>query len=124
MNSSDIHIAVKTQYLPEQSTPAQCQFAFAYQITIANLGTVPAQLIARHWIIVDAHDKTQEVRGIGVVGEQPRIEPGQSYRYTSGVMLGTEHGTMTGSYRMLDNTGSEFDAVIPLFALAVPGTIH
>ena len=124
MSSSDIHIAVRTQYLPEQSKPAQRQFAFAYEITIANLGTTSAQLIARHWVIVDAHDRTQEVRGVGVVGEQPRIEPGQAYRYTSGVVLGTEHGTMTGSYRMLDSTGAEFDAVIPLFVLAVPGTMH
>ena len=124
MNSSDIHIAVKTQYLPEQSKPAQRQFAFAYQITIANLGPESAQLMARHWVIADAHDKTQEVRGIGVVGEQPCIEPGQSYRYTSGVMLGTEHGTMTGSYQMQDSAGAEFDAIIPLFVLAVPGTMH
>ncbi|MBI2784198.1 MAG: Co2+/Mg2+ efflux protein ApaG [Porticoccaceae bacterium] len=124
MSSSDIHIAVRTRYLPEQSKPAERQFAFAYEITIANVGTEPAQLLARHWIIVDAHDKTKEVRGAGVVGEQPRIEPGQAYRYTSGVVLGTEHGTMTGSYRMLDSTGAEFDAVIPLFVLAVPGTMH
>jgi ApaG protein len=124
MNPSDIHITVRTQYLPEQSKPAQRQFAFAYEITIANLGTTAAQLISRHWVIVDAYDKTQEVRGVGVVGEQPRIEPGQSYRYTSGVVLGTEHGTMTGSYRMQDSAGAEFDAAIPLFALAVPGTIH
>ncbi|MBK6960560.1 MAG: Co2+/Mg2+ efflux protein ApaG [Gammaproteobacteria bacterium] len=124
MNSSDIHIAVRTRYLPEQSKPAVRQFAFAYEITIANVGTEPAQLIARHWIIVDAHDKTQEVRGAGVVGEQPWIEPGQSFRYTSGVVLSTEHGTMTGSYRLRDSTGVELDAVIPLFVLAVPGTMH
>jgi len=124
MNSSDIHIAVQTRYLPEQSKPAVRQFAFAYEITIANVGTEPAQLIARHWIIVDAHDKTQEVRGAGVVGEQPWIEPGQSFRYTSGVVLSTEHGTMTGSYRLRDSTGVELDAVIPLFVLAVPGTMH
>jgi len=124
MNPSDIHIAVRTQYLPEQSKPAQRQFGFAYEVTITNRGTTSAQLIARHWVIVDAHDKTQEVRGVGVVGEQPRIESGQSYRYTSGVVLGTEHGTMTGSYRMRDSTGAEFDAAIPLFVLAVPGTIH
>jgi ApaG protein len=124
MNSSDIHIAVRTRYLREHSKPAERQFAFAYEITIANVGTEPAQLIARHWIIVDAHDKTQEVRGAGVVGEQPWIEPGQSFRYTSGVVLGTEHGTMTGSYRLRDSTGVELDAVIPLFVLAVPGTMH
>lgn len=124
MNPDDIHIAVRTQYLREQSKPAQRQFAFAYEITITNRGITSVQLIARHWVIVDAHDKTQEVRGVGVVGEQPRIEPGRSYRYTSGVVLGTEHGTMTGSYRMRDSTGAEFDAAIPLFVLAVPGTIH
>lgn len=124
MNPSDIHIAVRTQYLPEQSKPAARQFGFAYEITIANLGTESVQLIARHWVIVDAHDKTQEVRGVGVVGEQPWIEPGQSFRYTSGVVLGTEHGTMTGSYHMRDSTGVEFDAVIPVFVLAVPGTMH
>ena len=124
MNPSDIHIAVRTQYLREQSQPALRQFAFACAITIANLGATPAQLISRHWVIVDAHDKTQEVRGVGVVGEQPRIEPGESYRYTSGVVLGTGHGTMTGSYRMRDSSGAEFDAAIPLFVLAVPGTIH
>lgn len=124
MNPSDIHIAVRTQYLREQSKPAQRQFAFAYEITITNRGITSAQLIARRWVIVDAHDKTQEVRGVGVVGEQPRIEPGRSYRYTSGVVLSTEHGTMTGCYRMRDSTGAEFDAAIPLFVLAIPGTIH
>lgn len=124
MNAHDLRISVRTRYLPGQSQPAQRQFAFAYEITIANRGTVPVQLLARHWIIADAHDQTREVRGLGVVGEQPRIESGQSYRYTSGVVLGTEHGTMTGSYRMRGDRDGEFDAAIPLFVLAVPGRVH
>lgn len=124
MSADDIHISVLTQYLAGQSRPGERQFAFAYEITIANRGTTAAQLLSRHWIIVDGHDHTQEVRGAGVVGEQPRIAPGQSYRYTSGVVLATEHGTMTGSYRMRDDAGMEFDAAIPLFLLAVPGRVH
>lgn len=124
MTANDIHISVRTRYLPGQSRPGERQFAFAYEITIANRGSAAAQLLSRHWIIADARDQTQEVRGPGVVGEQPHIAPGQSYRYTSGVVLGTEHGTMTGSYRMRDDAGVEFDAATPLFLLAVPGTVH
>jgi ApaG protein len=124
MSAHDINISVRTRYLPGQSQPGQRRFAFAYEITIANRGTATVQLIARHWVIVDAHDQTQEVRGLGVMGEQPRIEPEQSYRYTSGVVLGTGHGTMTGSYRMRGDGGAEFDATVPLFLLAAPGTVH
>lgn len=124
MNTSDIDINVKTTYLPDQSRPAENRFVYAYTITIANRGDRPAKLLSRHWLINDANDERQEVKGEGVVGEQPRLEPGEDYTYTSGVVLPTESGTMEGNYQMQTDDGERFDAPIPLFALVPPHSIH
>ena len=120
----DIRVSARTRYLADQSDEAAGRFVFAYTITITNAGTVSAQLISRHWIITDANEKMQEVRGLGVVGEQPLIEPRQSFEYTSGTALATGVGTMRGSYRMKAADGHEFDAPIPEFALSVPRVLH
>jgi ApaG protein len=119
-----IDVKVKTTYLANQSNPALNKFVFAYTVTIQNSGTVTAQLLTRHWIITDAHDKVQEVQGEGVVGEQPRLQPGVSFQYTSGTIIGTRVGTMGGSYQMRAEDGTEFEAQIPLFTLSAPGTLH
>lgn len=119
-----IDVTVVTEYLPRQSDPYKQQFAFAYHITITNRGDKAAQLISRHWIITDGNDTTREVQGLGVVGEQPLINPGDNYQYTSGVVLETEIGTMHGTYHMLSENGASFDAPIPTFLLAVPNAIN
>lgn len=119
-----IGISVETEYLPEQSSPDNNQFTFAYTITISNKGKVAAQLISRHWIITDAENKVQEVRGLGVIGEQPLLKPGESFHYTSGCQLETPVGTMQGSYQMVAEDGSKFDAEIPLFVLSMPRVLH
>jgi len=119
-----IQVEVKTQYVKEQSLPDQDHYVFAYTITIHNNGSVPAQLLNRHWIITDANNRVQEVKGEGVVGEQPHLKPGEKYRYTSGTMLETPVGTMRGSYQMLADDGVEFDAEIPTFTLSMPRTLH
>lgn len=119
-----IQVSVKTTYINAQSEPLAHRYVYAYTITIANQGDVPAQLISRNWLITDANDKRQEVQGIGVVGEQPHIKPGDSYTYTSGVILETETGIMQGSYQMRAEDGSLFDADIPAFALVPPHAIH
>ncbi|MEN9704994.1 MAG: hypothetical protein RLZZ393_873 [Pseudomonadota bacterium] len=120
----DIRVEVETSYLADQSDPAEGRHVFAYTITVHNDGTRPAQLLSRHWIITDADGKVQEVRGDGVVGEQPRIEPGQGFRYTSGAVLETPVGTMQGSYQMVDDEDQRFTAVITPFRLAMPGLLH
>ena len=120
----DIHVKVKTEYLHGQSDPDSERFVFAYTITIRNEGTVSARLLTRHWIITDANGKVQEVRGEGVVGEQPHLQPGQDFRYSSGAVLETPVGAMEGSYQMVADDGSHFDAPIPTFRLAVPGLLH
>jgi ApaG protein len=120
----DIEVSTRTQYLPDQSDDAAGRWVFAYTITLRNRGTVAAQLVSRHWIITDAQQQVQEVRGLGVVGEQPRLEPGQSYEYTSGTSLATPVGTMRGSYQMVAADGTRFDAPIPEFALSVPRVLH
>ena len=119
-----IRIDVATRYLDDQSTPDENRFAFAYTIRIRNDGRVPARLLTRHWIITDANGKVQEVRGDGVVGEQPRLRPGDQFEYTSGAVLETPLGTMQGSYRMQADDGTEFDAPIASFTLSVPRTLH
>jgi ApaG protein len=119
-----ISVAVDTRYLEDQSDPDEQRYVFAYTITIRNRGTVPAKLLGRHWVITDANGKVQEVRGEGVVGEQPHLMPGQGFRYTSGAVLETPVGSMQGSYRMLADNGVEFDAPIAAFTLAIPGKIH
>jgi ApaG protein len=119
-----IAVDVDTHYLESQSDPGGSRFVFAYTITIKNEGQVSARLLRRHWVITDANGQVQEVRGDGVVGEQPYLEPGQGFRYTSGAVLETPVGAMEGSYEMLGEDGVTFDAPIAPFTLAMPGTIH
>jgi ApaG protein len=120
----DIRIHVATDYIDNQSEPDADRYVFAYTITIANNGEVPATLMSRHWIITDANGKVQEVNGDGVVGEQPYLQPGERFRYSSGAVLETPVGAMQGLYRMETDTGSTFDAPIEPFTLAVPGLLH
>ena len=119
-----IDINVATRFLDEQSTPEEGRYVFAYTIRIRNLGRLPAQLLDRHWVITDGNGKVEEVRGEGVVGEQPRLEPGEAFTYTSGAVLETAVGTMQGSYHLSGDDGTEFDAPIPAFTLSVPRTLH
>ena len=119
-----LEISVATQFLDEQSDPDGGRYVFAYTIRIRNLGRLPAQLLDRHWLITDGNGKVEEVRGEGVVGEQPRLEPGEAFTYTSGAVLETAVGTMQGSYHLAGDDGTEFDAPIPAFTLAVPRTLH
>lgn len=120
----DIRIQVATQYVDDQSEPESSRYVFAYTITIANSGDVAAKLISRHWIITDANGKVQEVNGDGVVGEQPHLNPGEEFRYSSGAILETPVGAMQGLYRMQADDGFGFDALIPAFTLAVPGLLN
>jgi ApaG protein len=127
MTASDKHqiqIDVRTSYLPGQSEPGQNRYVFAYTITITNAGSVPARLVTRHWIITDANEQKREVHGEGVVGEQPYLLPGSSFQYTSGTILETPVGTMQGSYQMIADDGTAFDAEIPSFTLSIPRTLH
>lgn len=119
-----ITVSAVPQFIADQSNPENDHYVFAYTITIRNTGSVAAQLVSRHWIITDADDETQEVRGLGVVGKQPLLQPGESFQYTSGCALPTPVGTMRGSYQMVAEDGTHFDADIPEFALAVPHTLH
>ncbi len=119
-----ISVSVNTAYLAEQSDPSADRYVFAYTITIANTGTVAAQLISRHWIITDAENVVQEVKGLGVVGEQPLLRPGESFEYTSGTAMATPVGTMRGTYQMVAEDGNKFEAEIPLFTLAMPRVLH
>lgn len=119
-----IKVVVETNYVPSQSSPAENRYVFAYTITIHNEGRLSAKLLTRHWIITDGNGKVQEVRGEGVVGEQPELAPGESYEYTSGTMIETAVGTMGGSYQMIDERGDLFDARIPEFVLSAPRTLH
>ena len=120
----EINVIVRTSYLPEQSDETLDRYVFAYTITIANTGTVAAQLISRHWIIADGGNDVQEVRGLGVVGEQPLLKPGDSFEYTSGTAISSPVGSMKGSYQMVAEDGLRFDASIPEFTLSVPRTLH
>jgi ApaG protein len=120
----DITVAVKTAYLPEQSDPARSTYVFAYTIKITNTGEIAAQLISRHWIITDADSQVQEVKGLGVVGQQPLLQPGESFEYTSGTSLATAVGTMRGTYQMVAGDGKTFDAEIPQFTLSMPRVLH
>ena len=121
---SDIDVQVATSYVDEQSQPDADRYVFSYTITIANNGDEPATLKSRHWVITDANGKVQEVSGDGVVGEQPHLNPGERYRYSSGAVLETPVGAMQGMYRMETDEGRRFDAPIPPFTLAVPGLLH
>ena len=120
----DIHIHVATSYMDDQSEPEADRYVFAYTITISNQGEVPATLLSRHWIITDANGKVQEVSGDGVVGEQPHLNPGERFRYSSGAVIETPVGAMQGLYRMETDGGESFDAPIEPFTLAVPGLLH
>ncbi|MDD2161971.1 Co2+/Mg2+ efflux protein ApaG [Pseudomonas sp. MIL19] len=126
MSDSRYHIdvSVVTRYLPEQSQPEQSRFAFAYTVTVSNTGEIPAKLLSRHWVITDGDGRVQEVRGAGVVGQQPLIEPGASHTYSSGTVMTTRVGIMQGSYQMLAEDGKRFEATIAPFRLAVPGSLH
>ena len=120
----DIKVQVVTRYIDDQSEPDSDRYVFAYTITISNEGDVAAKLISRHWIITDANGKVQEVSGEGVVGEQPHLQPGEEFRYSSGAVLETPVGAMQGLYRMEADDGVNFDAPIAAFTLAVPGLLH
>ena len=120
----EITVVPKASFLADQSDPGKNQFVFSYTITITNTGEIAAQLVSRHWIITDAEHKVQEVKGLGVVGQQPLLKPGESFEYTSGVSIATAVGTMRGSYQMRAEDGQTFDAPIPPFTLSVPRTLH
>jgi ApaG protein len=120
----DVSVTSQTQYLPEQSDESGGRYVFAYTITIRNGGRLAAQLISRHWIITDSQGLVQEVRGLGVVGTQPLLQPGESFEYTSGTSIATPVGTMRGTYQMLAADGSRFEAAIPEFTLSVPRVLH
>lgn len=119
-----IEVSAETEYVAAQSNPAEDHYVFAYHITIRNSGEAAAQLVSRHWIITDGAGKVQEVHGQGVIGEQPVLAPGESFRYTSGCVLETAVGTMHGSYQMLATDGHRFNAEIPPFVLAMPRVLH
>src|ERR1700759_2190878 len=122
--ANKIRVEVETSYVDEQSDPTERRYVFSYTITIRNEGAVPARLLTRHWIITDANGKVQEVRGDGVVGEQPHLKPGQGSRYSSGAVLETPVGAMQGSYQMVTDDGMRFDAPIAAFRLAMPGILQ
>jgi ApaG protein len=120
----NIRVTADTVYVEEQSNPDAERFVFAYTITIENSGSITAQLLNRHWVITDASGKVQEVRGEGVVGEQPVLPPGAAFRYTSAAMIETPVGSMHGTYEMLADDGLRFDAEIPAFNLSMPNVLH
>jgi ApaG protein len=127
MENHDQHgfiIQTRVTYLPDQSDETGNRFVFSYTIHITNLGSIPAKLISRHWVITDAYNHVQEVRGQGVVGEQPLLKPNQSFEYTSGTVLTTQVGTMHGSYQMQADDGAQFDVEVPQFVLSVPRVLH
>ncbi len=123
-NKYRIEIIPSAQFIPEQSDPNENRYLFSYTITIKNIGEVPAQLVSRHWIITDGNNEQQEVRGLGVVGKQPLLKPGESFQYSSGSALTTPVGTMKGTYQMVAEDGTHFNAEIPEFALAMPRVLH
>ncbi|MGH8520564.1 MAG: Co2+/Mg2+ efflux protein ApaG [Gammaproteobacteria bacterium] len=120
----NIKVRVHSTYVEEQSSPENEQYVFAYTITIENIGTIPAKLLTRHWIITDSNGKIREVRGDGVVGEQPYLRPGEAFRYTSAAMIETPVGSMHGSYQMIADDGVAFDAPIVAFGLSIPNLLH
>lgn len=124
MAAYEFTVSVRTQYLAEQSDPDHAHYVFAYTITIKNTGQVAAQLISRHWVIVDANNRIDEVRGLGVVGQQPLLQPNEQFEYTSGTVLATPQGSMAGSYFCVAEDGEQFEAKIPEFVLSLPRTLH
>lgn len=123
-SANKVQVVAQVKHLAEQSDEADNRYVFSYTITLTNNGENSVQLISRHWVITDANSQVQEVRGQGVVGEQPVLKPGQSFGYTSGTVLSTPVGTMTGSYQMVAEDGTKFDAPIPQFVLSVPRVLH
>ncbi len=121
---NNIVIEAHPQYLEDQSSPDEDRYVFAYTITITNAGAIPAKLLSRHWLIIDSNGKAQEVKGEGVIGEQPYLKPGESFRYSSGAMIETPVGVMQGNYLMISDTGDNFKAFIPQFTLSIPRTLH
>lgn len=119
-----IDVSAVPQFIADQSDPAAERYVFAYTITIDNTGTVPAQLISRHWVITDGNSRVQEVRGLGVVGQQPLLQPGEQFEYTSACQLETPVGTMRGSYQMTTEDGTQFEAVVAEFTLSIPRVLH
>lgn len=117
-------VSVQTAYLLDQSNPEDSKYAFAYTVTISNIGNIAAQLISRHWLITDANNHVQEVKGLGVVGAQPLLAPGQQFEYTSGTLLATPVGAMRGTYKIVAEDGTFFDALIEPFTLAVPKVLN
>lgn len=124
MSAYEFTVSVRTQYLEEQSDPGRASYVFAYAITIQNTGQIAAQLISRHWTITDANNNVQQVRGLGVVGHQPFLQPGEKFEYTSGTSLATPQGSMTGSYFCVAEDGERFEAAVPEFILSLPRTLH
>jgi ApaG protein len=120
----EITVVAKSTYLADQSDPAKNQYVFSYTIKVTNTGQVSAQLISRHWYITDGDHRVQEVKGLGVIGQQPVLKPGESFEYTSGASIPTPVGTMKGSYQMVGEDGTTFEAPIPAFTLSVPRTLH
>jgi ApaG protein len=120
----EIRVSARATFLPHESDERSGRYVFAYTIRITNTGTVAAQLLSRHWIITDADNRVQEVRGEGVVGQQPLLRPQESFEYTSGASIATPVGTMRGSYQMVAEDGVRFEAPIPEFALSVPRVLH
>jgi ApaG protein len=123
-NNYAFSVSVQAVYLPDQSSADEHRFAFAYTVTIINTGTIAAQLISRHWVITDANNHVQEVRGLGVIGAQPLLEPNESFEYTSGTVLSTTDGQMHGTYQIVAVDGTPFDAVIAPFLLVQPRVLH
>jgi len=120
----EFKVSVQTQYLEQQSDPDASHFVFAYEVTIKNTGQIAAQLISRHWVIIDANNQTEEVRGLGVVGNQPLLQPGEQFQYTSGTSLTTPQGSMKGEYFCVAEDGERFETPIPEFVLSLPRTLH
>jgi ApaG protein len=123
-NRYDVTVVARAAHVEDQSDPSRNHYTFAYTITITNTGNIPAQLISRHWIITDANNKVVEVKGLGVVGQQPLLKPGESFEYTSGTNLETTVGTMRGTYQMVAEDGQHFEASVPVFTLSVPRILH
>jgi len=123
-NKYEISVAARSTFVPDQSDADEGRFVFAYTITITNIGSVAARLISRHWLITDSDNQVQEVRGMGVVGEQPLLQPQESFEYTSGAAIATPVGTMRGTYKMVAEDGTSFDAPIPQFTLSMPRVLH
>ena len=124
MSAYELSVTVRTHYLEEQSEPERNLYVFAYAITINNTGNVAAQLISRHWVITNANNDVQEVRGLGVIGHQPLLQPGENFQYSSGTSLSTPQGTMSGEFFCVAEDGKQFDAPVPEFILSLPRTLH